>query len=455
MPRPTPIADQIKAIQRRRANKGSGALPNDSTPRVVGSRLQRTTQPKRNRNREPLIPGGMTTRGEYNRSERAAENAQFRPEEQQINDAASAIPSWYQDYLAKLQGLQTQTVEQYQGLQKQAASLETPIDQATMVGGTSPEAVAANNARANIIKAIQGSLIQQQGAQTNKLGQYGAIATAQKTKKEEDVTKARKEVAQKRGEFRSKYLTDFKQQEFENTLLAKQFGLKQLETKSKLNQKSETTYEKEFSKQAAKFGYSPQDWRNLGAKGRAKAIADDQRRSGSKPESLARIQKKEEIKIAAKNGYTVKEWNKLSSAQRAAIVRGERGKGRGDKAKEGGTELSFRTDEQRGNASSGAQKAGEIARRLRSGEGINGVNKSGHKRSRSEAAKIILADPKAPEPVVVSAALDGQYIGFISRDTARRLHSAGLKVDEIARALGVPTYTEWRKTHGSKYKGPR
>lgn len=459
MPRPLPITQAP-----RRKAKGRGMPPKNSRrggdaqgPSVedqVAKIEERRRARKRRRNNEPLIPGGLTTRGEFFAGEKAAENAQFRPQEQQITEQANSIPSWYQDYLAKLQGLQQQTVEQYQGLQKQAASLETPINEATMVGGTTPEAVAANNARANIIKAIQGSLVTQQGSQLNKLGQYGAIATQRKTQKEDEVSKARKDLAAQRGEFRSKYVVEGKQREFENTLAAKQFNLKSLETESALSKKNETTYDKEFSKQAAKYGYSPKDWRSLGSKGRAKAISDADRAGGKSPESLSRIQAKEQIKIAAKNGYTLDQWRKLSPQQRAAIVRKDSGKGtKGDD----GSELSFRTGEQRGKAASEAANAKNFATALRQGAGIKGINAKGHKRSRSEAAKIMLADPKSPEPVLVSAALDSIYIGFISRNTAKRLHSANLKVQEIAEALGVPTFTEWSKknqTRGNRQKRP-
>lgn len=396
---------------------------------------------KKNKLNEPLFPGGITTYGEFLKGRRAAVRAEFRPQEQQINEVARNIPSWYQDYLAKLQGLQQQTTEQYQGLQQQAASLEGKVDETTVAGGTSPEAVAANNARANLVKALQGSLMQQQGAQLGKLREYGAIATARKGQKEDEVSKARKELAQAKGDFRAKYTVEQKQREFENSLAAQQFGLKKKEAKSEAKNR-ENTFQKEQSKQAAKYGYSVHDWKLLGQKGRAKVIADEQRRSGSKPESLSRIQKKEQIKVASKYGYNLRQWQALKPQQRAAIMRKEGGK------KEDGTELSFRTHNQRGDAARQTAQTKQIVDKLRQGVGIPGVGKKGHRFTRQEAAKTILNDPKAPEPVLVSATLDAAYDGHISRATAKRLHAAGFKVNELAQALGVPTYSQWAK---SKY----
>lgn len=460
MPRPFPITRPSK-----RKPKGSGHLPDRSTPsggsqgpssnrreqieRVVAHRRAKK-QPNLNR---PLFPGGITTVGEFLEGRKAAENAEFRPQEQQLNDQAQTIPAWYQDFLAKMQGLQAQTVEQYQGLQGQAASLNEPVQAGQTESGT-----AAADARNNLVKAIQGSLITQQGAQLNKIGSYSAIATAKKGQKEDEIAKARKELAQRRGEFRTKYTAEHKQTEFENALAAKQFGLKRKETLAGINAeknkpKPETTYQKEFSKQAAKYGYSPHDWALLGPKGRAKKIAEEQRRSGKRPESLGRIQAKEQIKIAAKNGYTLEQWRKLPPQKRAAIIRKE-----GSSAKkEDGTELSFRTGEQRGKAAGEAASWKGLATALKEGAGVKGINAKGHKRTRAEIAKTILADPKAPEPVVVSALLDSLFVGFVSRDTAKRLHSSGLKVDEIAQALGVPTFTQWSKknqTPGNRQKRP-
>lgn len=395
----------------------------------------------------PLFPGGITTYGEFLHARKAAADAQFRPQQEAIDQSAADIPAWYNDYLAKLQSLQQQTAQQYQGLQAQAGSLNEPV-----TPGSSPEAVAAGNNRANIIKALQSSLIQQQGAQSNKLSSYGAIATAEKAKKQADISKQRQDLAKSRGEFYTDYTTKAKQQEFENAITAKEFGLKSKATNADIAAKkaqaknAETTYQKEFSKQAAKYGFSPHDWALLGPNGRAKRIQEFQKRSGQQPKSLGRIQKEEEVKIAARNGYTLDQWLKLKPQQRSAIVRGKAGK----KQDAGNGELSFRTQEQQGKQETQASQVKSIADALKMGKGIEGVNKNGQKRSRADAAKILLNSPKSPEPVVVSAILDAVYDGHLSRETIKRLHVSGLKADSLARALGTVTYGQWAKQQYKK-----
>lgn len=419
------------------ANQNAGVGSTHHNRSRHARQVARAKKAKLNR---PLFPGGLTTVGEFRRARRAAVQQEFAPQEQQINDAARTIPTWYQDYLAKLKSLQTQTAEQFQGLQSQAASLNQPLEQ-----GATPNAQAAGDARANLIKAIQGSLMQQQGAQANKLSDYSAIAGARKIQKQEDIQKSRKELAQAKGNFRADYTAKAKQQEFENALAAKEFGLKRKETNAQIKQDkyaakhAETTYDKEFSKQAAKYGYSPHDWKLLGPKGRAKTIAENQKRGRQPRESLGRIQKKEEIKTATKYGYTPNQWRSLTPQKRAAIIRGDNKTANKDK----GTEHGWRTQLQQGEASTAAAQSKILAEKLKNGEGIAHINKSGHKRTRAEVAKILLNDPKAKEPVIISAVLDMVYNGYISRGTTKRLRDSGIKARQVAEALGGQIYQDW------------
>src|SRR4051812_31741792 len=65
---------------------------------------------------------------------KAATDLEFAPQDAEIKQEESAIPGWYDDYLRKLQGLQTQTTEQYKGLQNQASTLAEAVHGATPEG---------------------------------------------------------------------------------------------------------------------------------------------------------------------------------------------------------------------------------------------------------------------------------------------------------------------------------
>jgi len=414
--------------------QGQGRIPHGHKKNKKKNRRGRPTD----RLQEPFFPGGMTSVGDFRKERAAAVNQEFGPEEQDLNTTQNQIPAWYDDYLKKLQGLQTQTTTQYQGLQNQASSLAEAVHSQT------PEGQKAADARNNIVKAIQGALIQQQGAAQTRNTEMQGVATLSRNQKYEQVGKARTDLARRKGDFASTYTEKRRQSEFENSLAAKQFGLDVEDAKTKRIEakntpKSETTYEKEFSKQASKHGFSPHDWALLGPKGRAKRIQEAQTRSGTKPKSLGRIEKEEAIKQAAKYGYSLDDWQALKPQQRSALIRG------GKTPKDKGTEFDWRTPNQRGQGASRASQTKQIL----GSKDFKGI-------SRHDAAKKILSDAKAPEPVLVSAALDAQYDKHLSRETARRLQKAGFKATEIAKALGIPTYTEWRRSHskkGSKAKG--
>lgn len=372
---------------------------------------------------QPLFPGAMKTKGTFDQERTAATRQEFAPAEQEIAQEERNIPAWYGDYLKKLQGLQTQTTTQYEGLQSQAGSLAETVADAT------PEGQKAAEARTNIVKAIQGALLQQQGAAGNRNTEMAGIAGLRQNEKLSNVATAKSKLAKDKGDFKTEYTAKGKQTEFENTLAAKQFGLKVAEAKSK--PKAESTYDKEFSKQAAKHGFSNHDWALLGPKGRAKRIAEADARSGKPPKSLRRIEREEQIKQAARHGYSVEDWNALPPSKRSAIIRG---KGPKKDPKDKGTEFTWATPGQRGEASTKAAQTKSIAEDFKKKNQL-----------RPQVAKTILKDPKAPNPVLVSAALDAVYDRHLSRETARRLQTAGFKATEIARALGTLTYTEWRR----------
>lgn len=445
MPNNSTARARYQASQRDAANAETRALANARSGRRRGKphKSQPHAKPPRKSKvkktpswkTQPLFPGGITTKGEFVKNRQAATDQEFGPQEEQIAQAKREVPAWYDDYLKKLQGLQTQSVTQYQGLQNQAGSLAETVADAT------PEGKAAADARNNIVKSIQGALLQQQGAAGTHLGEMGAIAGARKTQKLDEISTAEAGLAKKKGDFKSTYTSTQKQTEFENALAAKQFGLKVEDAKTdriKAN-KTETTYEKEFAKQASKHGFSSHDWAMLGPKGRAKRIQEAQTRSGSKPKSLKRIENEEAIKQAAKHGYSLDDWKALPPQKRSAIIRGTKP----DKKDDGG-EFDWQTPGQRG-------KGAKQAATWKNDPGIKKLIKKGT--PRSEVAKQILASSKAPDnPVLVSALLDAIYDKHLSRETARRLQGAGYKAREIAKALGTPTFTEYRR-QGKSYKG--
>lgn len=391
---------------------------------------------------KPLYPGGLKTQGQFHAERESATRQEFAPAEQEIAQEEKNIPAWYGDYLRKLQGLQTQTTQQFEGLQKQAGSLAETAADAT------PEGQKAMESRNNIVKAIQGALLQQQGAANTRNNEMAGIAGMRQTEKLGAVAAEKKKLAQKKGDFKNTYTAEGKQKEFENALAAKQFGLKVEDAKTdrieaNKKPKAETTYDKEFSKQATKYGRSKHDWALLGPKGRAKIIQEEQRRTGNTPKSLRRIEKEENIKQAARHGYSAEDWAALPPNKRSAIIRGAN-KNAKDKATDKGTEFVP--------APPGAQNkaAGQSAKTKQAADTLKKKNQT-----RQQAAKTILALDDTPDnPVLVSAALDASYDGHLSRETAKRLQAAGYKATAIARALGTKTYTEYVRG-AKKIKNPK
>lgn len=117
-------------------NQGQGSIPNRRKKHKKHKSQPHARPPRKSKvvdtpswQSQPLFPGGITTRGQFNESREAAVRQEFAPQEEQIAQAKKEIPAWYGDYLRKLQGLQTQTTQQYEGLEKTAGSLaETAAD---------------------------------------------------------------------------------------------------------------------------------------------------------------------------------------------------------------------------------------------------------------------------------------------------------------------------------------
>lgn len=393
---------------------------------------------KRNRaNNTPVFPGGITTMEEFRNQRKAAVAQEFGSQDAEIQSASNQVPAWYEDYLKKLSGLQTQTTEQFQGLQAQAGSLAEKAADAT------PEGQKAAESRNQIVKAIQGALIQQQGAAFTRNQEMVGVATGQRNARLSEIGQAKSELAKKKGAFASTWTGEHRQTEFENALAAKQFGIKLTDSKTKAAKAAadakkaanpgKTTYDQEFAKQAAKYGFSRHDWALLGPTGRARKIAEAQARSGAQPKSIKRIEKEEATKIATRNGYTLDEWRALTPKRRSEIIHGKSKPGSDPKDK--GTEFAWVTPNKQAEQGGKASKAGKAAAALK---------KKG--KTRQQAAQAILGTDDSPDPTLVSAALDAVYEGHLSREVARRLQRGShLKATDVARALGTLTYTEWRR----------
>lgn len=421
---------------------GSGRIPtgrphkpHKSQPHAKPPRRSPTKNSQAWRNRS-FVPGGINTKGQIADQRTAARRAEFSAQNDEVAQEQKAIPSWYEDYLKKLQGLQAQSTQSFTDLQSQASSLgESVLNQ-------TPEGMKAQDSRNNIVKAIQGALLQSQGANTAYNSQMGAIAGARKDQRLGDLATAKKKLAKDKGDFNTTFTAKARQSEFENSLAAKQFGIKVEDAKTKRiaankKPKPETTYDKEFSKQAAKYNRTPKQWEAEGSAGRAKIIHRDQIRTGPHAKSLHRIEQEENIKQASKHGYTIDEWNALPSDRRNSIIAGP---GKKPKDKPG---IKFAAPGLQAHAQQSANSALQAAMKKK---------KKGW--TRHQTAKGILAQKgKAPQPILVSAALDAAYDGHLSRETARRLHAKGngYNVTEIARALGTLTFTEWaRQAHKLK-----
>jgi hypothetical protein len=382
---------------------------------------------------QPLFPGGLKTKGEFDRERTGAVNQKFGDVDQEIRQEEGAIPGWYNDYLNKLQGLQTQTTSQFEGLKSQASTLAEAVHSGT------PEAQAAADSRNNIVKAIQGALLQQQGAAGTRNTEMAGVATGRMIQRKDELAATKRKVATDKGDFKATYTAEGKQTEFENALAAKQFGLKVEDAKTeriKANKapKAESTYDKEFSKQAAKYGRTKHDWALLGPTGRARIIQEEAARSGKPPKSLKRIEKEENIKQAARHGYSAEDWAALPPNKRSAIIRGGNKKDKND-AKDKGTEHTWAPP---GTQNKGASQSSKLM------PAIQDFYKK--KIPRHKAARTILKSAENPDnPALVSAALDAVYDKHLSRETARKLQAAGYKATSIARSLGTDTFTEWRR----------
>lgn len=416
---------------------GSGRIPtgrphkpHKSQPHAKPPRRSPTKNSQAWRNRS-FVPGGINTKGQIADQRTAARRAEFSAQNDEVAQEQKAIPSWYEDYLKKLQGLQAQSTQSFTDLQSQASSLgESVLNQ-------TPEGMKAQDSRNNIVKAIQGALLQSQGANTAYNSQMGAIAGARKDQRLGDLATAKKKLAKDKGDFNTTFTAKARQSEFENSLAAKQFGIKVEDAKTKRiaankKPKPETTYDKEFSKQAAKYGRTPKQWEAEGSVGRAKIIHRDQIRTGPHAKSLHRIEQEENIKQAAKHGYPIDKWNALTPERRNSIIAGPGKKDKKDKKKE----LKFAPQTQQAQAQQNVVRAQNYIRTLK---------KKNKNISRHQAAKENLKFNNAPPSVLISAALDAEYQGHLSRETARRLHASQYKVTEIARSLGVPTFTEYNR----------
>lgn len=411
----------------RNTNEGSGKIPyrrrkpHKSKPKKKHkSQPHARTQPSpTSKLDQPLYPGGITTVRQFRQERKAAITNEFAPQEEAIQQEQKAIPAWYQDYLRKLQGLQTQTTQQFEGLQSQAGSLAETAADAT------PEGQKAMESRNQIVAAIQGALLQQQGAAGNSLTQMGGVAGLRNEQRLGEVSSAKSKLAKAKGDFSTEYTSKARQTEFENALAAKQFGLKVQEQKDK--PKPETTYEKNFAKQAAEHGYTPHQWALLGPKGRAKRIQEKDARSGNQPKTLKRIEKEETIKIAAKYGYDYDDWVALPARTRSSLIRGAQPKPK---------------KPQDPRLTPGQQETGGKTA-TRTGLGATALLNKG--KSRYQAGEALKKLDDAPPEILINAALDAAYEKHLSRETARRLQKAGYKASEIAKALGVPTFTEYRR----------
>lgn len=217
----------------------------------------------------------------------------------------------------------------------------------------------------------------------------------------------------------------------------------------------ETTYDKETAKWAAKIGLTPSQFMKLGPTGRQQRI-DAYNRKQRTPKGAAKDGKL--YTSGAFAGYTDKEVAAMSQGKRQDVVTGYNKLVHPGKAPKDATAavggIKQQTPLEQSHASSQVQHTVKgILPDLKSGKGIENPGydpkkpkgagnkeflvdpkKGGY--SRSQAAAIIMRDPKSPSPALVSAALDMAYLipPHISAGTAAKLHREGLSVA----ALGLP-----------------
>jgi hypothetical protein len=466
-----------KFLRRALADPGLRAkLADDLLPTKY--RKERTLQTRLN---APIAPGSTVTGRELAHQARAATQVQYGPVEADLaRQRAEAqqqqrdVGGWYDQYQAQVAqgaqnvaGIQARTAQQL-GALAQAPPMATPpapgAQGAPPTQGLEGLAAQAAASRQNLVGSFQAQQDLAAAAQQGYMDQLAqAVAPAQKLGalaqeqgKIRQVGEKQSELAQQKGAFEQKTRQDILERQQNYGIAALGLGIKQQQAAAEANKPGpETTYQKQFSTQAAQHGMTPHQWALLGPKGRQKAIeASNRKASGGKG-------------AGDHYGYSDAQWDKMSPDQKRKAYQDWQAAGRAptttkpaDVAKE--QDATFRknygvdplgTKEHNDAKNSISQATTWIKRIQDANRKEHDASIRAHQKDPKHKIKPILnlgqigqllstgapsagpgsaAIPQIPA-VLVRAAMDLKQ-GGLTGGTAARLHKAGYKVS----LLGIP-----------------
>ena len=275
-------------------------LPSTALPTA-----QRKARELETRLNAPIATGSTMTGRDLAHAAAAASTVKYGPAEQELatqyakeQQAVKDVGGWFDQYQAQVaQGArnvgdinaraQQQLAALNTGVGQQGvadvASIQNAINQATPAGAPpaanlSTLGAQATAARQNMVGSFQAQQDLSGAAQQGYMNQMAQLvapaqkleAVAQQQGRVRDVQAQQKELAAEKGAFNLSTRQDILQREQNYGIAAAGLGIKAAEAANK--PATETTYDKEFSKQAAKYGYTPHAWAMLGRKGRQTQI---------------------------------------------------------------------------------------------------------------------------------------------------------------------------------------
>lgn len=353
------------------------------------------------------------------------------------------------------------TIDQAQGAFKTQSEQDRAIRGTGLDAGTSQRLAAEfvgqrDRAAAATYGAQSLATAQSQGA-IDRAGTEAAVLPAQATR---DVAQsgnkfntgivealgAKSDLEGTRGQLAMKYLTDLRKSEFEKSATAETLKLKGFEAatgranvtgidpstgKPIPTAKKESTYEKEFAKSAAKYGYDPKQWKALGPTKRAQIIS-------------AKAKGKDHVITSGPyKGHRQSEIDAMNPKDLQALAN-----------KPAGAKPDWRTSNQVGDDLGIAKTAlGQVkGGKLVSADGKTTIDLKGM--NRKHVGDILISHGVSGS--LVSAILDTlpQYNKggkpHLSKETQQRLIDEGYKPSVIARSLGIPTAGAYGKQVSKK-----
>lgn len=385
------LARRQKDVRLRSTLKDSQLTPDLLKKRLFARRLK-----------QPVVPGSDSTYGDLLAARKAATDLQYA---EPIGSLQAQIPrdaGWFDQYVqavkagqAAQQAQAADVAQQIQNFgnsgiqasqQLQAQTLAPLEQQAQLTGGTVDPNIASVGANASLVRqamvnAFGANASANSQAQGDLLRAREQAGLQGKIEHGTDLQSKLQALLKEKGAYQNKFTTDYQDAARQAVLENQAFGLKQ-------DQAAAAQANTDFDNQLASDKFAA-----------SQAKDDYQRSHGLGPYKPP---------AASKPEKTAHEWQ---------------------------------SQIQQSGARSYVARTINLAKVLQGGKGVRNPNynkndpKSGPewrikpgKLNRHQAAELIINDPKAKDPALISAALDIVYDGKISRATLKKLHDAGYKV---------------------------